>query len=205
MALDRSAARTLLETHVTSPSLRRHCDMVARAMEAYGTSLGHSPEEIETWYISGLLHDLDWEKWPDEHPNYALQNLLPQAGANQEMLDAIAAHGPHRTGRQPTTELERYLFACDEICGFLDACAKVRPEGFVGMKASSVKKKLKNKTFAAGVSREDVDHGAELINKPLDEHIEFLVGVFAAESIAESAQGTTLESKNTAPENPEHL
>lgn len=181
MTLDRSAAHTLLETHIASPSLRRHCEMVALAMEAYAGSLGKNEEEIETWYCAGLLHDLDWEQWPDEHPNYALQNLLPQAGMKPEALDAIAAHAPERTGHILTPdnpEIERYLFACDEICGFLDAVAKVRPEGYTGMKVSSVKKKLKDKAFAAGVSREDVNRGVELIRAPLEEHIQFLLNVF---------------------------
>jgi len=181
MMLDRTSAQTLLETHISSASLRRHCEMAAQAMEAYASALGKSNEEIETWFLAGLLHDLDWEKWPDEHPNYALQNLLPAAGANQDILDAISAHAPQRTGHvllASNPEIERYLFACDEICGFLDAVAKVRPEGYTGMKVSSVKKKLKDKAFAAGVSREDVAQGAELIGKPIEEHIEFLVGVF---------------------------
>lgn len=181
MSLNRNAALDLLHTHIESPSLRRHCEMVAAAMEAYAQELGKSETEVKNWYLAGLLHDLDWEKWPDEHPNHALKNILPQAGASAEVLDAIAAHAPERTGHillASNPEIERYLFACDEICGFLDAVAKVRPEGYTGMKVSSVKKKLKDKAFAAGVSREDVHHGAELIHKPLEEHIQFLIGVF---------------------------
>jgi predicted hydrolase (HD superfamily) len=174
--MDRPTAQALLEQYVTQPSLRRHSQMVAQALEAYAQHLGQNTDQ---WYIAGLLHDLDWEMFPDEHPNKAIQDILPQAGVNQDILNAIAAHAPGRTGRQPQTLLEKYLFACDEICGFLDAVAKVRPDGFSQLEWSSVKKKLKNKSFAANVSREDIDQGSELIQVPLDEHVTFLVKVFS--------------------------
>lgn len=174
--LNRTDARTLLETNVASASLRRHCEMVARAMAAYAETLG---ENVDQWFVAGLLHDLDWERWPGEHPRHAVDVLLPEAGiADPAVLDAIRAHAPDRTGKQPETMIGRYLFACDELCGFLDAAAKVRPGGYAGMQASSVKKKLKDKRFAANVSREDIARGAELIRRSLDEHCAFLIDVF---------------------------
>jgi putative nucleotidyltransferase with HDIG domain len=166
----------LLKQYIKSPSLLRHCEMVAQAMEAYANKLG---EDAEKWRLTGLLHDIDWEMHPDEHPNKAISDILPQAGVDPEIIAAIAAHAPSRTGQKPSTPLEKYLFACDEICGFLDAVAKVRPEGFVGMKWSSVNKKLKNKSFAANVSRDDIEEGANLIETPLGDHTTFLINVFS--------------------------
>jgi putative nucleotidyltransferase with HDIG domain len=173
--INRTQAHQLLEQYITSPSLRRHSEMVAQAMEAYAKKLGEDPE---LWYTSGLLHDLDWEQFPDEHPNKAIADILPAAGASQEMLDAIAAHAPGRTGKQAETLIEKYLFACDELCGFIDALAKLRPNGYSDMEWSSVKKKLKDKAFAANVSREDIAQGAEMIGVPLSEHTVFLISIF---------------------------
>lgn len=175
MSLDRATAETLLHQYIENPSLLRHCEMVGQAMEAYAKKLG---KDTETWYVAGLLHDLDWEKFPEEHPNKAVQEILPAAGASEEILDAIAAHAPHRTGKQPQTLIEKHLFACDEICGFLDAAAKIRPNGYQDMEWSSIHKKLKDKRFAANVSREDIRHGAELIELTLDDHVNFLINLF---------------------------
>jgi predicted hydrolase (HD superfamily) len=203
-SFDRSQAESLLKQYVESPALRRHCYMVAVALEAYAQHLltdqnqnknrnkteNKLGEEIvsnsidpETWYIAGLLHDLDWEKYPDQHPLEATQEILPVAGCPDEIIQAIKSHAPQRTGVEPTTLLDRYLFACDELSGFLDAVAKVRPDGFKDLKYSSVKKKLKNKSFAANVSREDIALGAQLINQELADHTEFLVKTFADQKI----------------------
>lgn len=175
MSITTDQAEKLLTEYISSPSLRRHCQMVGQAMQAYAHKLG---ENEELWYVSGLLHDLDWEQFPDEHPHKAITEILPASGAPQEMLDAIAAHAPGRTGKQAITSLDKHLFACDEICGFLDALAKLRPNGYSDMEWSSVKKKLKDKAFAANVSREDITQGAELIGVPLNEHVTFLISVF---------------------------
>lgn len=175
MSIDRSQAQTLLEQYVKSPSLLRHCEMVAQAMEAYAI---RENKDKETWYIAGLLHDLDWEMYPDEHPNKAVTEILPQAGASEEMIEAIRAHAPDRTGKEPKELIERYLFACDEICGFLDAVAKIRPNGYEDLEWPSVHKKMKDKRFAANVSREDIKRGAELIERTLDDHVHFLIQLF---------------------------
>lgn len=173
--LNRETAQTLLAQYISSPSLVRHCQMVAAAMEAYAQKLG---EDADLWYMTGLLHDLDWEQFPDEHPNRAVNELLVPYAPSAEMLDAIRAHAPQRTGKQPETPLECYLFACDELSGFLDALAKVRPNGFADLEWSSVKKKLKDKAFAANVSREDIIQGAALIGTELNEHVQFLISIF---------------------------
>ena len=120
--------------------------------------------------------DLDWEKYPDEHPKRAIKEILKAYPA--EMLQAIAAHASERTGVEPTSALDKYLFACDEICGLLNAVALMRPNGFKDMKVKSVTKKMKDKSFAANVSRKDINHGFELINKSPAEHIQFLLEVF---------------------------
>ena len=168
----REKAEALLEEYIKNEALLRHCRMVATAMEAYAKKLG---EDQDLWYQTGLLHDLDWEKYPDEHPNRALAELLTDYP--QEMKDAIAAHAPVRTGKEATTLLDRYLFACDEISGLMNAVSLMRPNGFSDMKVKSVKKKIKDKSFAANVSREDINKGFELIEKEAAEHIQFLIDV----------------------------
>lgn len=166
-------SQTLLEKYIKNEALQRHCLMVARALEAYAKKLS---QNSELWYQTGLLHDLDWEQFPNEHPNRALTELL--ADYPTEMLQAIAGHAPSRTGKQPESLLDKYLFACDELSGFLNAYSLMIPEGFVGMKTSSVLKKLRDKSFAANVNREDIQRGFELIDKEPSKHAEFLITIF---------------------------
>lgn len=177
--VSREKSIELLNTYVENESLNQHCKMVAVAMEAYALDLGKSTNEVGEWWAAGLLHDLDWEKFPDEHPNKAINEILPEFGYPDSVLNAIKAHAPERTGKEPETEIERYLFACDEISGFMNAVSLMRPTGFEGMKVSSVTKKLKTLNFAANVPREDIRKGANLIGKELNDHIQFLIGVFS--------------------------
>lgn len=179
--LNAGTAENLLRTHIQNEALRHHNRMVGQAMQAYASRLGHDEATVQEWHLAGLLHDLDWEAWPDEHPNHAVHNILRPMGFSEDILNAILAHAPERTGKKPETEIERHLFACDELSGFMHAVSLMRPEGFVGMQPKSVTKKLKDARFAANVSREDIHHGAELIGKPLAEHIDFLIGVFQPE------------------------
>ncbi len=169
----RSEAEELVKTHIQSEALRHHCSMVAQAMEAYAKSLG---EDSELWYQAGLLHDLDWEEFPDEHPNTAVKEWLTNYPESLRL--AILAHGPERTGKNPETLIERYLFACDELSGIMYAVSIMRPNRFADMEPKSVKKKLKDKSFAANVSRADITKGMELIEKSEDEHIAFLISIF---------------------------
>lgn len=171
-------ARTLLHEWIENEALQHHCEMVAFAMQAYAEKLEKEAAEIKQWWLAGLLHDLDWEKQPDEHPNYALETIFPKYDLSDAVTAAIRAHAPERTGKQPESEIERYLFACDELSGFMHAVSLMRPGGFEGMKAKSVTKKLKDKRFAANVSRDDIRRGAELINTDLNEHILFLARKF---------------------------
>lgn len=169
----RSHAEALLHKYVKNDALQHHMTMVAQAMAAYAQELGEDPE---LWYQAGLLHDLDWEAYPDEHPNRAIAELLNDYP--QELKDAIAAHAPERTGKHPETLIEKYLFACDELSGLMHAVSLMRPGGFEGMEPKSIKKKLKDKSFAANVSRDDIQQGMDLIGKTPDEHIAFLIKVF---------------------------
>ncbi len=169
----REKAEKLLDEYVKNPALKHHMQMVAKAMQAYAEKLVEDPE---LWYQAGLLHDLDWEAYPDEHPNKAVNDIL--VDYPDELKQAILAHAPARTGKEPETLIERYLFACDEMSGFLHAYSLMRPNGFEGMKASKVKKKLKDKSFAANVNRDDINRGFELIEVEPTEHIQFLIETF---------------------------
>lgn len=165
---DRAAAEALLHEWVESDALRRHCRAVELAMRAYAEDLG---EDADTWGCVGLLHDFDWERHPslEQHPQDG-EPVLAAAGYPDWFRRAILSHADH-TGVTRETPLERHLFACDELSGFLHACGLVRPTGLVGITPKSVKKKLKDKRFAANVSREDVRAGAEEIGSTLEDHI----------------------------------
>ncbi|WP_020402863.1 HD domain-containing protein [Gracilimonas tropica] len=175
---EREKSIHLLNTYIKNESLLNHSHMVATAMEEYARHLQKTNTEIEEWWIAGLLHDLDWEMFPEEHPNKAVNEILPEQGYPEKILEAIKAHAPERTGKHPETEIERYLFACDELSGFMNAVSLMRPNGFEDMKVKSVTKKLKDAKFAANVPREDIKKGAELIGKELNEHIRFMIDVF---------------------------
>jgi len=175
---ERNESELLLSQYIESDSLLLHSHMVAAAMEGYALSMGKGNEEILQWWTAGLLHDLDWEKYPDEHPHKAVQEILPENGYGEEILNAVEAHAPDKTGREPETEMERYLFACDELSGFMNAVSLMRPNKFSDMKVKSVKKKLKDKRFAESVPRDDIQKGTELIEKELNMHIQFLIETF---------------------------
>jgi putative nucleotidyltransferase with HDIG domain len=171
---DRKASEILLKTYIKNEALLHHCFMVAQAMEAYAKILN---QDVELWYATGLLHDLDWEQFPDEHPMKAVKDFFADYSA--EMKQAILAHAPGRTNVKAESLLDKYLFACDELSGLMHAISLMRPNGFADMQVKSVKKKIKDKSFAANVSREDIALGFELIAKNPDEHIQFLINVFA--------------------------
>lgn len=163
----REEALELLNEWVESPSLRNHMKSVEAAVRLYARKFG---ADEEVWGLAGLLHDLDWEKYPDEHPARAVEELRGR-GYPEEVIHAILAHAADRTGVEPESELDRTLFACDEITGLITATALMRPTGISDLTPKSVKKKMKDPAFARGVSREDVRRGTELLGVELDEHI----------------------------------
>lgn len=179
--ISREEAWSLLSEWVQSASLRRHCLAVEAAMVAYAERDG---EDAELWGVTGLLHDADYERFPDMddeergHPRTIMADLQ-QRDAPPEMVRAIAAHADF-LGVPPENAMERTLVAVDELCGFLVACAYVRPEGIHGLTPKSVKKKLKSPAFAAAVSREDVRGGAELLGEDFDTHVAFVIAALEA-------------------------
>ena len=164
---DRTDALQLLESWVDNVALRNHMKSVEAAVRWYARQRG---ADEETWGLAGLLHDLDWEKYPDEHPLRAVDELR-RRGYPEEMLHAILAHRADFTNTEPVTDLDKHLLACDEITGLITATALMRPTGIDDLTAKSVVKKMKDKAFARGVSREDVLHGVELIGVELSQHI----------------------------------
>ncbi len=177
--ITRVESLTLLNKYIQNESLLNHSMMVAKAIEAYAIKLGKSENIINLWWTTGLLHDLDWEKYPEDHPNKAINEILPEYDVPDELLQAIAAHAPERTGKQPSSELDFYLFACDELTGFIHAVSLMRPESYKGMSVKSVTKKLKTLKFAESVPREDIKKGAEFIQSDLNNHIQFLINIFS--------------------------
>lgn len=168
---DRNDALALLETWVENEGLRVHMRCVEASVRQYARLRGG---DEDLWGLAGLLHDLDWEKHPDRHPLTAVE-ALRELGYPEEVLHAILAHRPEFTGVQPETELDRVLYACDELSGLVYACCLVRPNGIDDLAPKSVVKKLKDKTFAAGVDRESVDEGIRLIGLERSEHIQNVI------------------------------
>ena len=162
-----------------SDSLRKHMLAVEAAMRAYARRFG---EDEEKWGITGLLHDMDYEKHPtpQEHPMVAVRELESR-GYPDDVLHAIKGHADYLDVPRDTL-MSRTLYAVDELSGFVVACALMRPEGLENMKAKSVRKKMKQRSFAAAVNREDIVRGAEELGVDLDEHIEFVAGALRERS-----------------------
>jgi putative nucleotidyltransferase with HDIG domain len=176
--LSRDQALALVHEHTASEALRKHMYAVEIAMRAMAVKYGADPEY---WGVVGLLHDFDYERFPnpnrsatEEHPAAGVR-LLAEQGLPEDGQQAILGHASY-TGVPRTTPLAKALFAVDELAGFLVACALVRPSrSLADLEVGSVKKKLKDKAFARGVSREDVYGGAAELEVPLDEHIQFVI------------------------------
>lgn len=181
--ISRDEAWDLLCDWVSSESLRRHCLAVEAAMRAYADKLGG---DVEIWGVTGLLHDADYERFPNRddteqgHPRSIMAHL-ESTDAPPEMIRAIASHADY-LGVSRETEMEKALFAVDELSGFLVACAVVRPAGIEGLTPKSVKKKLKAPAFAAAVSRDDVRNGAAELGVDFDEHVAFVIAALEARS-----------------------
>jgi putative nucleotidyltransferase with HDIG domain len=173
----RAEALELVHEYTDSPSLRKHMYAVEAGMRAYAEKYG---EDQDLWGITGLIHDFDYERWPnddhsatEEHPSTGVA-ILRDRGWPEEVLDAVMAHADY-TGVEATTRLAITLRAVDELAGFIMACALIRPTGISDLRAKSVKKKLKDKRFAAAVSREDIREAQEALGEDLTEHIDFVI------------------------------
>ncbi len=170
--MNREAAWALVTEFTESDSLRRHMLSVEVAMRAYAPRFGGDPEQ---WGVVGLLHDFDYERYPDVavegHPVVG-SRILRERGVDETIIRAILAHAEEITGMTPETPLEKTLVAVDELTGFLIAVALVRPSrSLLDVELKSVKKKWKDKAFAAPVNRQEIEHAAEALGVPLDEHI----------------------------------
>ncbi len=172
--MTREEAWKLLTEFTSSDSLRKHALTVEAAMRHYAPRFGGEPD---LWALTGLLHDFDYERWPNppDHTRCGAV-ILRERGVEEEVVGAILAHADWNWEQYPLDRpLRKALFAVDELCGFVTAVAYVRPERLGGMAASSVRKKMKQKSFAAAVKREDIERGAELLGITLDEHITHVI------------------------------
>jgi putative nucleotidyltransferase with HDIG domain len=171
--ISRQEAWTLLCEWTQSESLRRHMLAVEAAMRAYAPRFDG---DVELWGLTGLLHDLDYERYPnleDGHPRYAIREL-EERGYPAELVRAVASHADFM-GVPRETPMEKALYAVDELCGFVLAVAYVRPDGLIGMTPNSVKKKLKQPSFAAAVGREELREGATELGVDFDEHLTIVI------------------------------
>lgn len=173
----RDQALALMQEYTESDSLRKHMYAVEAAMRAYAGKYG---EDVELWGLAGLIHDFDYERWPndahaaeDQHPSTGVA-ILRERGWPEDVLHAVMAHADY-TGVEPESRMAVTLRAVDELAGFIMASALIRPTGISDLGARSVKKKLKDKRFAAAVSREDIRESAEALGEDLTEHIDFVI------------------------------
>src|SRR5258706_4761532 len=169
--MQRTEAKALLESMTQSTSLRRHMRTVELGMEAYAEKLGENKDE---WAVAGLLHDADYEAYPDKHPAIIVEKL--RSLGEERIAHAISAHYTHWNVPYNTL-LDKALLACDELTGFIVACCQVRPDGITSLEPKSVVKKLKDKGFAAKVDRNEIYKGVELLGVELGDHIAFIIEV----------------------------
>jgi putative nucleotidyltransferase with HDIG domain len=176
--MNRQDAYALMCQYTTSESLRRHMLAVEAAMRAYARKFG---EDEEKWGIVGLLHDFDYQRWPTapDHPLRGAE-ILAEHGYPPDVIYAIKSHADYLEDCPRVSRLDKTLYACDELAGLISAAAVVRPDRIQGMTAASVRKKMKQKSFAAAVNRDDILRGAEDLGVDLNEHIQFVVDAMAS-------------------------
>ena len=176
--MSRDTDLALVDEYVKNPSLKRHMLAVEAAVRAYARKFD---QDEELWGAVGLLHDFDYERWPDA-PAHPLEGskILRERGYPEEVIYAILSHADYLSDQYPRVSLlDKTLYACDELCGFITACAVLRPQRLEGLSAPSVRKKMKQVSFAAAVSREDILRGAAELGVDLDEHIDFCIKAMA--------------------------
>ena len=173
--LSRDEANALLHEWVPNERLRLHMRQVANLMKQWAAEKEGLDEEGQwRWEMAGLLHDADWEKWPDEHCKKIIEELEAR-NVDPEIIRAIASHGPNHFGVEPETTMDKMLYAFDELSGFVHAYSLMRPESYVGMNIKGIKKRLKDKAFAAGVNRDEVKDACERAGMELEEVLEFII------------------------------
>lgn len=168
-------ANQLLEEWVPNEKLRLHMKQVAANMKAWAIEKeGLSEEEARKWELAGLLHDADWEKYPDAHCRIIIEEL-EKRNIDPSVIQCIASHGPTVFGVEPRTQMDKMIYAIDELSGFIHAAALIRPTRYEGLEPASVLKRLKSAAFAAQVSREDIKDAISRIDTTLEELIQFIV------------------------------
>ncbi len=169
-------ANQLLYDWVPNEKLRLHMKQVAAVMKAWALEKEYADESTALkWELAGLLHDADWEKYPEDHCRVIIEEL-EKRNIDPEVIHCIASHGPRHFGVEPENKMDRMIYAIDELSGFIHACTLVRPSGYEGLEVKSVLKRLKSPAFAAQVSREDIRDAVSRIDIPLEELIEFIIG-----------------------------
>lgn len=172
--LSSQEAKNLLDDWVKNEKLKVHMKQVGHLMKAFAGSKKYNEQVVNKWYLSGLLHDADWDQWPDQHCKKIIEELEGR-NIDPEIIRAIASHGPRYFGVEPSSEMDKMLYAFDELSGFVHAYSLMRPEGYTGMEVKGVKKRLKDKTFAAQVSREDIQDASERAGISVDDLILFVI------------------------------
>jgi predicted hydrolase (HD superfamily) len=174
-APSKEEALQLLNEWVKNDRLKLHMKQVAFVMKSWAAKKENLDEKRQHhWYIAGLLHDADWDQWPDQHCRLVVEEL-EKRNTDPEIIRAIASHGPNHFGVQPESRMDKMLYAIDELSGFIHAYSLMRPGGYEGMEVKGVKKRLKDKTFAAGVSREEIADASIRAGISTDEIIEFII------------------------------
>ena len=172
--LTRKQAEDLLLQHVSEPYLILHSKMVAKVLESYASKYN---ADKNLWYITGLLHDLDYQEFPDKHPQVSLE-WFQKMNLPNELITAIEHHALGEPKVEFQSDLEKVLVASDELSGLIYAYSLMRPTGYEGMEAKSVIKKFKDKAFAAKINRDEIQYGVDAMGVDLKEHISFLIDCF---------------------------
>ncbi len=173
--LTREEANTLLTDWVPNDRLRLHMQQVAHLMKSWAKEKEQLTEDDQwRWEMAGLLHDADWDKWPDLHCRKIIEEL-ENHHIDPEIIHAIASHGPHHFGVEPETKMDKMLYAFDELSGLIHAYSLMRPQGYAGMELKGVKKRLKEKSFAANVSRDEITDAVNRANISVEEIIDFII------------------------------
>ena len=173
--LTKQEAEKLLDNWVLNDRLKLHMKQVAHLMKCWSKEKEHLNDADQwRWEMAGLLHDADWDQWPEQHCKKIIEELESRQ-IDPEIIHAIASHGPEHFGVQPETKMDKMLYAFDELSGLVHAYSLMRPNGYEGMDLKGVKKRLKDKAFAANVSRDDINDAAGRANIPADELIDFIV------------------------------